>query len=151
MKVASIIHIITTRRLKQFLTKTVQSQINLKFYNWKGLNPYAWGSQSSETKILKSKSYCSVHDSWPISFTNPGETAILVSYKKEKLGTTCFYNRYISRTKTKTNMAGYFNKKAGRKTRTKKGADDEETTSPSYGSLWTNKKRKKEKKKPANS
>ena len=69
------------------------------------------------------------------SFTNSGEIAMLVSYKRKERGMACFYNTYISRTKTKTNMAGYFNKKAGRKTRTKKGADDEETTSPSHGSL----------------
>jgi hypothetical protein len=45
-------------------------------------------------------------------FTNPGETAILVSYKKEELGTTCFYNTYIYHgLETKADLAGYFKKK----------------------------------------
>jgi hypothetical protein len=39
-------------------------------------------------------------------FTNPGETGILVSYKKEELGTTCFYNTIISAAGTTAPLPG---------------------------------------------
>ena len=55
-----------------------------------------------------------------------------VSYKKkkkEKLGTTCSYNTYISQTmKPKQDLAGYFTKKW--KDTNKKGAADEENNNP---------------------
>ena len=55
---------------------------------------------------------------------------MLVSYKKEELGTACFYNTYISwtRNQSKTRLAISI-KKNGR-TQTEKGAADEENNSP---------------------
>jgi len=45
-------------------------------------------------------------------FTNPGETAILVSYKKEELGMACFYNTFISRTRNQSRPGRLFNQKS---------------------------------------
>jgi len=66
-------------------------------------------------------------------FNKPGEkTVMLFSYqKKEELGTACFYNTHISwtRNQSKTWPALSIKKKNGR-TRTEKGAVDEENNSP---------------------
>jgi hypothetical protein len=54
---------------------------------------------------------------------------MLVSYKKEELGTTCFYNIYIyiyiyiyHGLETKADLANYFNQKNGR-TQAEKGEE----------------------------
>jgi hypothetical protein len=45
-------------------------------------------------------------------FTTPGETAILVSYKKEELETACFYNTHLSRTRNQSRPGRLFNQKS---------------------------------------
>jgi len=57
------------------------------------------GTKVSKLKFWNQNPTACVHESWPIFFTNPGETGILVPYKKEEFGTACFYNTIISRTK----------------------------------------------------
>ena len=58
---------------------------------------------------------------------------MLVSYKKEELGTTCFYNTYIIDWKPKPDLADYFNKMEGHEQ--KRGLLMKKTTTPFPGSL----------------
>jgi len=73
-------------------------------------------------ETLKAHSFSSPGSKTPIFFYQSGRNchAIFIK-KKEELGTACFYNTYISHTKTKANLAAIPIKEHGG-TRTEKGS-----------------------------
>jgi hypothetical protein len=80
-------------------------------------------------------------------FNNPGETAMVVSYKKEELGTACFYNTYISRTRNQSKPSRLFQSKNMEGHEQKGELLMKKTTAPSPGSLILNQRKKGDKKK----
>jgi hypothetical protein len=81
-------------------------------------------------------------------FNNPGETAMLISYKKKEFGTTCFYNTYIyiyHGLENKADLADYFNQKMEGHEQ-KRELLMKKTTTPSPGSLILNQRKKGDKK-----
>ena len=58
------------------------------------------------------------------------------------MGRHAFITHIYHGLETKADLAGYFNKKKHGRTRTEKGAVDEETTAPSPGSLILNQQKK---------